>query len=175
MKKILLVLFFFLTILSLHSQSNRNNNIDFGLTCLIAVSNDTAVPAPGISAAWYNTNLFGLFGFGTYLNVVMPIMAFDDGDEKEYVTGIVGSFLAGPNYMIYNNGVVAFPVTLGFHFDFISTANNIKINLGIGTVIDFIYKFNEKWHAYARVLAVYNFGSGGEFLAFPGIGAGFSF
>jgi hypothetical protein len=41
--------------------------------------------------------------------------------------------------------------------------------------LDFEWRFGKKWFAYARILAAYNFGAEGEFVAFPGLGAGLSF
>ena len=78
--------------------------------------------------------------------------------------------------MLYDNGVFAIPATAGLHFDLVTAFDSglTKINLGIGADFDFVWRFSEKWHAYARVMAVFNFGAI-EFLMFPGLGVGFSF
>ena len=177
MKKLLLTfLFLFLSGLSwIYAQERGSNHFDFGLTCMVAVSDDRVSPGPGLAVNWHNTKLFGPLGIGAYVNLVVP---FVEG-YSETNMGFAASLLAGPSYMIYDNGVIALPVTAGIHFDYVnnlsSNRNKTAINLGIGADIDIVWRFGRKWHGYGRVLAAYNFGAGGEFLMFPGIGVGFSF
>ena len=154
-------------------QEPQNNFFSFGATSLITFSDDTFLLGPGLALSWNNPKLFGFLGIGTYLNVVVPMIKDDIGFEMGYAA----SLLAGPSYMIFDNGVFALPVTAGFHIS-VATPNDFGIfmyNFGAGLSLDFFWRFNEKWHAYARVLAAYNFMEGGEFLGFPSLGVGFSF
>ena len=81
--------------------------------------------------------------------------------------------------MIYDNGVFAIPVTAGVHYNVVGAwagaTGGFGMNIGAGASFDFLWRFGQKWHAYGRVMAVYNFAAGGEFLMFPGLGLGFSF
>ena len=173
MKKIVLVALLASVLVFAHAQEQdlqADNNLDFGFAYLVAVSNGTGAGGPGLAVSWHNTKLFGPFGMGAYLNIAIPIIG-----EKPNV-GLAVSLLTGPSWMLYDNGVFAIPATAGLHFDLVTAFDSglTKINLGIGADFDFVWRFSEKWHAYARVMAVFNFGAI-EFLMFPGIGVGFSF
>ena len=186
MKKIVLVALLALVLVSVYGQEQAptaDNNLDFGFAYLVAVSNGTGAGGPGLAVSWYNAKLFGPFGMGAYLNIAFPI--FPNANVGKTNFGLVTSLLVGPSYMIYDNGVFAIPVTAGLHFDLVvpigmaivmerSPFEMAKINLGIGADFDFVWRFSDKWHAYARVMAVFNFGAI-EFLMFPGLGVGFSF
>jgi hypothetical protein len=168
MKKLLFLFLFLPTIAWIYGQEQQANNFDFGLTCLIAVSDDTVAPGPGLAANWYNPKLFGPVGMGAYMNLVVPVVKTE--------MGLAVSLLTGPSYMIFDNGTIALPVTAGIHFDFVCSSKGFTaINLGIGAHMDIVWRFGRKWHGYGRVLVAYNFGAGGEFLMFPGIGVGISF
>ena len=174
-KFLIIIVLFSIVSLAFGQEQGSANDFNFGLSCLIAVSDKAAAPGPGLAAAWYNTRLFGPLGVGAHFNFVMPIVKTDFDYSN---MGLAASLLAGPAYMIYDNGVFALPLTAGAHFDFVvgfGDTTTTAINLGAGAGLDFLWRFGKKWHAYARLLAVYNFGGGGEFLAFPGLGIGFSF
>jgi len=47
--------------------------------------------------------------------------------------------------------------------------------MGIGTAVDAVYQPDKKWNVFGRVMAIYNFGAGGEVLLIPAVGAGFKF
>ena len=172
MKKLLLVLLFLLIIVFIHGQEKDANNLDFGIACLIAVSDDTVAPGPGVAVSWYNSKLFGAVGIGTYIHLVTPLL---NADYDRINMGMTTSLLAGINYIIFDNGTFTLPVTAGFHISHVTTFQIWTINLGIGTNIDFLWRFGIKWHAYGRVMAAYNFGASGEFLFYPGLGVGLSF
>ncbi|MCL1911928.1 MAG: hypothetical protein FWG13_06960, partial [Leptospirales bacterium] len=82
----------------------------------------------------------------------------------------------------FERGAFSLPVTLGDHFDYVSPDidgddRNVKaaINMGIGAAVDAVYQFGSSWNVFGRLIAIYNFGDGGEFLLMPAIGAGFKF
>jgi hypothetical protein len=147
----------------------KTNSLDFGVAGILSVSDDLVGFGPGVTVSWYNTKLFGPLGMGTYFHAVFP--------NVEDNWGMAFSLLAGPSYMIFDNGVFALPVTAGIHFDFVHGFERkvSKINLGAGADLDFVWRFGKIWHACAHITAAYNFGTGGEFLVFPGLGAGISF
>jgi hypothetical protein len=49
------------------------------------------------------------------------------------------------------------------------------INMGLGAAADAIYQLTDRWNIFGRLIMIYNFGAGGEFLLMPAIGAGFKF
>jgi hypothetical protein len=155
----------------------RNNNIDFGLTCLLAVSDGTFAPGPGFAADWYNAKLFKYLGMGAFVDIVVPLVkAFSDSSVTNF--GLTASVLVGPAYMLFDNGTVALPLTVGYHFDWVAGFPGSfiwSINMGVGANFDAVWRFGKRWHGYARIRAAYNFGGGGEFLMFPGLGVGKSF
>ena len=176
MKKVIFLLFLLSTVFFIHGQEQRNNNLNFGLTCLVAFSNDTVAPGPGAAIGWYNTKLFGPVGLGTHIHTVIPLVKADFDRIK---SGIATSLLLGVSYMIFDNNTIALPVTAGFHISHATGSGSGSdiwtINLGTGANFDFLWRFGRQWYAYGRIMASYNFGANGEFLLFPGLGAGFSF
>jgi hypothetical protein len=124
--------------------------------------------------SWNNPALFGKWGLGAAGNIVIPLA--EDAIGTRY--GAAASLLAGPAFMPLNTGVFMLPITAGLHADWvIPLAGNIKLygNLGLGVSADAVWQFGAKWHVYGRLELAYNFGSGGEFLLFPGIGMGLKF
>lgn len=177
MKISLPLAFLFLGAVLLHAEERQGpNTFNFGLTCLIAVSDNHVSPGTGLAVAWYNPALFGAVGLGAIGHIVMPIVS-NYGNYDGTRVGFAASLLAGASFMLFDNGAFALPFTAGFHINYVTPQefNWHHMNMGIGVNTDFLWRFAARWHAYARLTAIYNFGAGGEFLAFPGIGVGFSF
>jgi|GEM_PF-3098581 len=152
------------------SLQNNANYFNFGISGLLAVSDSGASFGPGITGSWINPRLFTKWlGMGTYLNLLIPFV----DDEL----GIVASLLLGPSSIVFERGAFSLPVTLGLHFDYVKAFAGRRwgINMGVGAAVDAVYQLGKKWNIFGRVMAVYNFGDGGEFLLIPAIGTGFRF
>jgi len=166
---------------NIHAQeaaypAEANNNIAFGAEGLFAFDKIGVSMGPGLQVSWYNSKLFmDAFGLGVHVGILMPIY------EQKLNLAISG--IVGATYTVFDNGVFAIPITAGLHFDYITAiydpeigliTYNSAINLGLGVVGDFVWRFSEKWHAYGRVAFALNFGAF-EFLLMPGIGVGVRF
>jgi len=149
-------------------EQGKNNQLSFGTSCLVALSDKTLSIGPGLQVSWLAPGFFTDFlGLGIHVGLIMPI-----GQEIGY--GV--TLIAGPGMTIFDNSKFRIPVTLGMHINyaFIQLPEFWVWNFGIGAVSDFVWQFGRKWYAYGRVQAVLNIGSF-EFLATPGLGLGLSF
>jgi len=187
LKKLLICCAFILAIcvINIHAQEkNQNNYFNFGGVFLLMVSDGGASVGTGAAVSWYNPSLFtDWLGIGTHINVLAPFVHNGLVKENDMNVGIVVSLLAGPTFLVFERGSFTLPVTAGFHFDYVQTfgsqfnngQNLWGINMGIGVTADAVYQIGRIWNIYGRILAVYNFGGGGEFLLMPSIGAGIKF
>ncbi|MCL1910864.1 MAG: hypothetical protein FWG13_01505 [Leptospirales bacterium] len=162
-----------------YSQNKNQNYFNFGPSGLLAVSDGKTSPGVGLGAGWNNPRLFkDWLGLGAYLNILIPFVEDNVGDTQ---SGIVASILVGPSTIAFERGAFSLPVTLGYHFDYVASLsqggdrNVWAINMGIGAAVDAVYQFGISWNVFGRLIAIYNFGDGGEFLLMPAIGAGFKF
>jgi len=167
-------------VINIHAQEkNQSNYVNFGGDFLLMVSDGGASVGTGVALSWYNPRLFtDWLGIGTHVNVLATFVRNGLVKENSMNAGIAVSLLAGPSFLVFQRGAFILPVTAGFHFDYIDgfIFNSVHfwgINMGIGA--DAVYQFGKRWNMYGRILAVYNFGGGGEFLLIPSIGAGLKF
>ena len=163
---------------NLHAEETKRDRVNyfsFGPGWLLAASDDRTASGFGITAGWNNPHLFtDRLGLGAYLNVAVPFMEVDVGEDP---SGIVVSALIGPSTIAFQRGRFSVPVLLGYHFNYIYASDMVPwaINMGIGGVADAVFQASSRWLIFARVMAAYNFGDGGEFIFMPSLGVGLNF
>jgi hypothetical protein len=141
-----------------------------GAGLLTAFSDGKVSLSPGLQAAWVNPRLFTNFmGLGVHAGAYVHI---DTSPVK--VNGFIASLLAGPAFMVFDNGRFRLPVTAGVHADYARASGDWVWNIGAGAAADLVWQFGERAYAYARVQGACNFGVL-EFLLSPGLGVGLRF
>jgi len=160
------------------TERERARYFNFGPSGLLAASDGGVSPGFGMALSWNNPRLFGgHFGLGRYLNFLVPLVE-DPGGVTHIGAAI--SIMVGPSMVVYKSGRFSVPVTVGYHFNIVSSTSiddSIRwaINMGAGAAGDAVFQFGRRWNMFARIMAVYNFGAGGEFLLIPALGFGYRY